>query len=110
MRVMQNCLPRGGSCLFSVLVGTSLLLGASQADAGQLVYKPINPNFGGNPFIGDFLINNATIQNQNVPSDGGDSGGIQFPDLSDLDTIILDGLDDGDQSQDQGDTGNGSGG
>lgn len=32
--------------------------------AGDLKYRPTNPNFGGSPFNGDFLLNQARIQNQ----------------------------------------------
>jgi curli production assembly/transport component CsgF len=38
-----------------------ILLGAPMlANAGQLVYQPVNPNFGGNPLNGPFLDNQAT--------------------------------------------------
>ncbi len=33
------------------------------AAAGELVYKPVNPNFGGDPFNGAFMLQEAQIQN-----------------------------------------------
>jgi curli production assembly/transport component CsgF len=30
----------------------------------ELKYEPINPNFGGNPFNGAYLLNNGTAQRQ----------------------------------------------
>lgn len=36
---------------------------AALACAGDLVYQPINPNFGGNPLNGPILLNSAQIQN-----------------------------------------------
>ncbi|MFA5531793.1 MAG: curli assembly protein CsgF [Thiohalomonadaceae bacterium] len=32
------------------------------AHATELVYEPVNPNFGGNPLTGAFLLNNAQMQ------------------------------------------------
>ncbi len=32
--------------------------------AGQLVYKPLNPSFGGNPLNGSFLLSKAQAQNK----------------------------------------------
>ena len=34
------------------------------AYADQLVYEPVNPNFGGSPFNGSQLLNNALSQNK----------------------------------------------
>ncbi len=31
--------------------------------AGELVYRPMNPSFGGNPLNGSYLLNNAQAQN-----------------------------------------------
>lgn len=52
--------------------------------AGELVYQPVNPAFGGNPLNEDFLIGTAQIQNQFIPQQGGGGGGtpnIDFPDI-----------------------------
>lgn len=45
----------------------SLWLGATTAHAGDLVYKPINPSFGGNPFNSAHLIGIANAQNGYSP-------------------------------------------
>ena len=42
------------------LIGAAL---AGPAAAGDLVYQPVNPSFGGNPLNGSFLLNNAQLQN-----------------------------------------------
>lgn len=42
----------------------TLTLSAGVAQAGDVKYRPINPNFGGNPFNGDYLLNQARLQNQ----------------------------------------------
>lgn len=44
-------------------IAASTLMAAS-ANAGTLVYQPINPNFGGNPFNYQPLLNQAQLQNQ----------------------------------------------
>ena len=41
---------------------------AQQASASELVYQPINPAFGGNPFNGPFLIETETLQNGHEPN------------------------------------------
>jgi len=35
----------------------------STVQAGELVYQPVNPNFGGNPLNGSYLLGNAQAQN-----------------------------------------------
>lgn len=44
--------------LGAVVAGLSM----SAATAGPLVYQPINPSFGGDPFIGNHLLNKAQAQ------------------------------------------------
>lgn len=44
-------------CFFSGGLGTQL-------SAGELVYTPINPAFGGNPYNYSWLLDSADIQNQ----------------------------------------------
>jgi curli production assembly/transport component CsgF len=46
---------------------TSAFAGYSQAD--EIVYKPTNPSFGGNPFNGPYLLSNATAQRQHDAPD-----------------------------------------
>lgn len=43
-------------CLLSVF--------AAPLSATELVYRPVNPNFGGNPLNGTFLLNQANEQNK----------------------------------------------
>ena len=44
--------------------GLLLLFLSGTAHAGELVYKPINPAFGGNPYNYSWLLESATIQSQ----------------------------------------------
>jgi len=53
------------------------------ASAGQLVYQPTNPTFGGNPLNGTFLLSTAQTQ-----GDGVKSGQQQTPDLSGLNSAL----------------------
>jgi curli production assembly/transport component CsgF len=41
-----------------------LAFAAATAGATELVYTPVNPNFGGNPLNGPTLLSNAQAQNQ----------------------------------------------
>ena len=50
-------------CFCCLLLG-SLLLAHDPAAASELVWKPINPSFvGGDPLNGNFLLNEAQLQN-----------------------------------------------
>lgn len=74
--------------------------------AGDLIYFPTNPSFGGNPNNFDNLIGLAQIQNPFTESGGGGGGGvpnISFPPI----TIDLGGIGggSGDLVDDTGDTG-----
>lgn len=53
-------------------------VGAFGASASELVYRPINPSFGGDPLNGNWLLSQATAQTA-----GGGSPGfsIDFPDF-----------------------------
>jgi curli production assembly/transport component CsgF len=55
----------------------ALLIFAGQALGSDLVYHPVNPNFGGNPFNGSFLLETAAIQNGHEAKDKskGSAGG-----------------------------------
>jgi curli production assembly/transport component CsgF len=46
-----------------LLCATSVVLLVSSASAGPLIYTPRNPNFGGSPFNGAALLNEANAQN-----------------------------------------------
>ncbi len=45
------------------LFTAGLLFSAQGALADEMVYQPVNPNFGGNPLNGSFLLNQALAQN-----------------------------------------------
>ena len=42
----------------------ALLLASTPAVAGDLIYRPVDPAFGGNPFNGAYLLDQARAQNQ----------------------------------------------
>ncbi|GAA5176759.1 MULTISPECIES: curli assembly protein CsgF [Halomonadaceae] len=43
----------------------SLLCASPLASAGELIYQPINPSFGGDPFNGSYLLGKAQAQDTN---------------------------------------------
>lgn len=49
-------------------MATILLAGVLtlQANAGELVYQPLNPSFGGDPFMGSYLLGKAQSQDTNT--------------------------------------------
>ena len=49
-----------------------LALVAASAQAGELVYQPINPSFGGDPLVGNYLLNKAQAQDDNEDPDAPD--------------------------------------
>ena len=51
-------------CVMGGVVGAFLLVNANIAAPSELVYTPINPSFGGNPFNGEWLLNQAQAQNR----------------------------------------------
>jgi curli production assembly/transport component CsgF len=51
--------------LSGAALALAMLLGASPAMAGDLVYRPVNPAFGGSPLNKDFLM--GTAESQNLP-------------------------------------------
>lgn len=42
----------------------AILLATSAASAGNLVYQPVNPAFGGSPLNGSWLMQQGQVQNQ----------------------------------------------
>jgi curli production assembly/transport component CsgF len=48
---------------FSILV-LGAWMGLGQAQAAEITYTPLNPNFGGNPFNAAPLMNSAAAQNK----------------------------------------------
>jgi curli production assembly/transport component CsgF len=67
-----------GKALVSMFVGAGIVLSATTAFAGQLVYTPTNPTFGGNPLNGSFLLQQAQTQGHG-PQSGQASPTINFP-------------------------------
>lgn len=45
----------------------TLLCASPLAGAGELVYQPINPSFGGDPFVGNYLLGKAQAQDTHEP-------------------------------------------
>ena len=53
----------------ALTLGSCLALAGTSALATELVYEPRNPNFGGNPLNGSYLISNAQSQDDNKDPD-----------------------------------------
>lgn len=66
--------------IFALLCGQQ-----SSAQATELVYTPVNPNFGGNPLNGTYLLNQAQLQNDH---DDPDALSSSFERPSDLDRFV----------------------
>ncbi|RUR30105.1 curli production assembly protein CsgF [Vreelandella andesensis] len=49
------------STAFIILMGIGV-----HAHSGELVYQPINPSFGGDPFVGSYLLGKAQAQDTNT--------------------------------------------
>lgn len=47
----------------TALITAIALMGCGSAAAGELIYRPISPAFGGNPLNTSFLLQTAEIQN-----------------------------------------------
>ncbi|MCW4150917.1 curli assembly protein CsgF [Halomonas sp. 18H] len=52
----------------TALFGSALLTGliTLQAHAGEMIYEPLNPSFGGDPFLGSYMLNKAQSQDTNT--------------------------------------------
>ena len=49
------------------LVGVTMALVLSATtQAGELIYQPLNPSFGGDPFVGSYLLGKAQSQDTNT--------------------------------------------
>ena len=59
----------------SALAAGLLIGGASAVQASELLYKPINPSFGGNPFNSAHLLGTADRQNSFREEGGGGGAG-----------------------------------
>src|SRR5690554_5223655 len=59
---------------FAYPLSAALILGSGAAVAGELIYQPINPSFGGNPLLGNHLLNKAQAQDTHKDPDAPDFG------------------------------------
>lgn len=60
------------ACVYPLSV--ALIVGAGAAVAGELIYRPINPSFGGNPLLGNHLLNKAQAQDTKKDPNAPDFG------------------------------------
>lgn len=59
-------------CLATLAMATLTSLAAQSVHSGELIYRPLNPSFGGDPFMGNYLLNKAQSQDTNKdPSTSG---------------------------------------
>jgi curli production assembly/transport component CsgF len=91
---MKANLKRQASAMISGIVGVVL---ASAVSASELIYTPINPNFGGSPLNGSWLLNQAQVQDSFEDPDAEDD--FLFDDETNIDVfrdslnrLILSGL------------------
>ncbi|MBE2169424.1 MULTISPECIES: curli assembly protein CsgF [unclassified Cobetia] len=66
-------------------LAVSLLLSAMPLHAGELIYQPINPSFGGNPLNGSYLLGKAQAQDTHEDPDA-----YSFDSLSETELFISD--------------------
>ncbi len=73
------------------IILAGLLMSAS-ANAEQLVYQPVNPNFGGNPLNGTFLMQQATNNNHFLTNPNAATGLSQLNTAQDFNTQVRNSL------------------
>ncbi|XKH60199.1 curli assembly protein CsgF [Halomonas sediminis] len=61
-----TCIPHAMKMLTTAALFSALSL---PAFAGELVYQPINPSFGGDPFVGSYLLGKAQSQDTHTDPD-----------------------------------------
>lgn len=54
------------SAISAMTTGVLVSVLTLQASAGELVYRPLNPSFGGDPFMGSYMLNKAQSQDTNT--------------------------------------------
>lgn len=69
----------------SVALAAGMTFTAGLAYSGELIYKPINPSFGGDPLAGNYLLNKAQSQDDNT-----DPNAPEFGDFSETDMFLQD--------------------
>ncbi|MGC3874124.1 curli assembly protein CsgF [Halomonas sp. GXIMD04776] len=82
----------------------SLALASTGAQAGELVYRPINPSFGGDPLVGNYLLNKAQSQDNNEDPDAPDFGDFS-PNQFKIEETVYESLDDAIQAAKDGESG-----
>ena len=67
----------------AALTAGIIIAAAGSSYASQLVYKPINPSFGGDPQNGNWLLSQASAQGKAASGSSSSSPGfsIDFPDF-----------------------------
>ncbi|WP_323845354.1 curli assembly protein CsgF [Microbulbifer magnicolonia] len=60
--------------LAGLIVTPAFSLASGLTCATELIYEPVNPNFGGNPLNGAYLLNNAQAQDRHKDPDREDLG------------------------------------
>ena len=65
------------------------LLGTGPAGAGELIFRFVNPAFGGNPLNSSFLLNSAQLQNHHKDDNLSSSGGSQTTIIYEGDSTVL---------------------
>lgn len=68
-----------GMVSMALVAGMTFSIGA--AHAGELIYRPINPSFGGDPLAGNYLLNKAQSQDDNTDPNAPDFGRYSETDL-----------------------------
>lgn len=59
---MTTLIKRAGAYTVATLLLCTPLVG----QAGELVYRPLNPSFGGDPFMGSYMLSKAQAQDTNT--------------------------------------------
>lgn len=75
----------------AIIRASLILLAASPAGAGDLVYKPVNPSFGGNPLNSSHLLGTASAQRDATArdaNDGSSSSGSTSAGTSDAELFV----------------------
>lgn len=67
--------------ILPLVMGAALVLTTPQAFSGELVYRPNNPSFGGDPLRGTYLLNKAQAQDTNRDPNAPDFRGFSEADL-----------------------------
>ncbi|WP_299230617.1 curli assembly protein CsgF [uncultured Halomonas sp.] len=67
--------------IVSAALVAGVALTASLVHAGEMIYRPINPSFGGDPLVGNYLLGKAQAQDDNTDPNAPDFGGFSETDL-----------------------------